>query len=270
MKIKVISLFFLLALVCLGYYFSTEIFNYSQKDEKLQHTYTPGEKSENHLTIAAGLTVEPYIFPEKDKGFEIDIIREILNSEGYRVNFLYQPLQRTKISFRQNCVDGVMTIKKHYPEIKGAFLSNFYIEYQNFAYSLGSKNLKINSIDDLADKRVIAFQQARLAFGRKFMLMTKNNRKYLEMANQKNQITMLFLNRTDVIILDDKIFKYYRKNIKNIPPDSRVKKHRLFPPSRFRMAFRKKSVRDAFNRGLKKLKRTGRYRAIINSYGDLL
>ncbi len=229
----------------------------------------PSQVFSDQLKLSVGLTVAPYVIKAKnsndqDSGFEVDIVREIFALAGYKVQFVHQPLERTKISFKQKLVDGVLTIKKHYPQVQGSFVSDEYITYHNFAVSLSSQNLKIDSIADL--KKVISFQQARYAFGKEFELMAGTNPGYKEIADQKNQIGMFFFKRTDVIVLDHRIFKYFRTRLNNIPTKQDVTFHKLFAPSAFRSAFREEKIRDVFNRGLKDLKSSGRYEEIIRTY----
>ncbi|MEH6344288.1 MAG: transporter substrate-binding domain-containing protein [Bermanella sp.] len=218
------------------------------------------------LTFSAGLKVEPYIIETQDAGFEVDIVREAFALEGYNVQFDYQPLLRTKYSFKIGHVDGVMTIKKHYPEVQGAFFSEQYITYHNFAISLRSNNYKINTASDLAGVAVAGFQQAKFALGQEFELMAKNNSSYREMAHQNGQISMLFSKHTDIIILDHLIFNYYRNRLTNHSSRQPVTLHDLFEPSVYRMAFKDDKIRDTFNMGLKKLKSLGHYNKIINRY----
>jgi len=222
------------------------------------------------IRIATGLTVEPYVIKDDDKGFEIDIVREIFVYKGYTVKFSYQPLKRSKISFMQGLVDGVMTIKKNYPEIKNSYISNDYITYQNFAISLRSNNFNINKISDLSNKNIIGFQQAKIALGTEFFQMCTKNPNYTELANQKSQVSMLFLKRTEVVIMDYKIFKYYISRIKTIAVNEPVVFHKLFKASHYAMAFREKHTNLEFNEGLRKLKKSGRYDLIINQYNESL
>ncbi len=226
------------------------------------------------IMLAAGLTVEPYIIETNDSGFEADIVREIFAIGGYNVQFVYQPLWRTKVSFKDGTVDGVMTVKANFPEVQNTFLSEEYITYHNFAVTLQSQNFKIDTIADLKDKRVEAFQQARFSLGKEFELMAEKNPKYSEIANQKRQIAKLFLKRIDAIVLDNRIFTYYCKQLKDspekmmrkIPFEEPVTFNNIFEPSSYRMAFKVEKMRDVFNSGLKKLQESGRYRQIIETY----
>ncbi|MHC4884212.1 MAG: substrate-binding periplasmic protein [Planctomycetota bacterium] len=223
------------------------------------------------VTLSVSIGVPPYVIkstvPGKpDSGFEIDIVRESLALHHLEAIFVHQPLRRSKISFKEKTVDAVMTIRGDYPEAKGAFLSDEHITYFNFAVSLASRNLTINATSDLKGKSIVGFQQASIAFGRDFKEMATNNPHYLEMANQQGQVGMLFLGRTDVIVLDRHIFKYMRARFPSQSKTQEIKIHNLFKPSSFRIAFWNKAARDSFNLGLRALKKSGRYHQIINSY----
>ena len=230
-----------------------------------------GGPAADTITLAVGLTVEPYVIkpeaPEDGRsGFEVDIVREALALKGYTAAFVFEPLQRTKSSFQQGRTDAVMTIKEDYPEIQGAFLSNEYIVYHNLAVTLESRNWAIDTIADLQDKSVIAYQQASIALGDAFGAMARKNPHYSEMADQEKQIAMFFLGRVDAIVLDIHIFKYYRRRLPNVPTERAVVFHELFDESRYRIAFKDAGARDAFNSGLKALRASGRYQEIIDSY----
>ena len=226
------------------------------------------------VKLAAGLLVEPYIIESTNSGFETDIVKEAFALEGYDVKFIYQPLLRSKISFATGLMDGVITIKSHYPEVRNAFVSDKYITYYNVAVTLSSRNIKIDSIADLKDKKVDAFQQANLSLGDEFAAMAKSNPDYYEMANQKGQVAKLFLRRNDSIVLDRRIFLYYLKALKDgeafseqgSPFNQPFTYHNIFESSDYRIAFKNEKLRDSFNSALQNLKNSGRYKKIIEAY----
>jgi len=58
------------------------------------------------VKLSVGLTVAPYVIKtqnlnEKESGFELDIVKESFALGGYKVEFIHQPLERTKISFKE-------------------------------------------------------------------------------------------------------------------------------------------------------------------------
>lgn len=250
---------------------STENTSRNATPKRSSHSKPTSRPEDGPITIAVGLTVEPYVFNDTDPknsqcGLEVDIVREIFGYAGHKVKFVLEPLKRTKTTFKQKLVDGVLDIKSHYPEIQGAFLSDEYITYHNIVVTLKSSNLKIEKLEDLSGLSVVGFQQARIAFCDKLTQIVDSNPKYHEMANQKGQIAMLFAKRTDAILLDRYIFRYHKSRLENVDTTQPVTYHQLFEPSHYRIAFRNKELCDTFNKGLKKIRESGRYQEIINSY----
>ena len=80
--------------------------------------------------------------------------------------------------------------------------------------------------------------------------MAKANPRYGEIADQSNQVKLLFLGRADAIVMDINIFKYFRRNIKDSDVGADVVISQIFPPTAYKVAFVDKDVRDRFNAGL--------------------
>ncbi|MBU2709656.1 substrate-binding periplasmic protein [Zooshikella harenae] len=218
------------------------------------------------LIMAVGLAIPPYIIKEGDKGMELDIVREILEKEGYTIHLVYLPLVRVVKHIADGTVDAAMTLNQK-AGLNNVFLSDSHITYQNAAISLAKHNYHIDSVDDLADKSIVAFQNATLYLGDAFAKMAVNNSRYSEKARQATQVTMLFDKRVDTVVMDINIFKYYRVvEKKYVDTSLPVTIHKIFPPSHYSVAFKSKTARDKFNRGLKALKRSGRYDEIIRQY----
>ncbi len=215
--------------------------------------------------MAVGLALPPYFTQKNDSGMELEIIRAALKIKGHTVNTVFLPFARVSYSMNSKKVDCASPMN----ESSGvnAFYSNSHIAYQNFAISLKSNNLKITSIGDLKDKSVLAFQNASKYLGKDFAAMSKSNPKYKEKANQITQNKLLFANRTQTIVGDINIFKFFNKKL----PDSfntsqKLVFHPLFPKTHYKVAFVEESVRDDFNEGLKKIKTSGLYDRIIAKY----
>jgi polar amino acid transport system substrate-binding protein len=210
--------------------------------------------------------VEPYIIQDQDTGFEADIVKASLAQEGYEVEFTYQPLHLAQQALSHNTIDGVLTIQSQYPEVKGTYLSNNYISYRNVGITVKSEQIDVKDIEDLGSYSVVGFQKSHLSLGDAYHKMTLHNENYNEILDQYQQVEQLFKHQTDVIIIDLKIFTYYRSRLKDPSDNQPVNLHKLFPESLYKAAFLKKEHRDAFNRGLKKIKKSGMYRSIIDSY----
>ncbi|KLN61302.1 hypothetical protein WH96_06525 [Kiloniella spongiae] len=222
--------------------------------------------SAKELKIAVGSSIPPYIIQSENRGIEYDILKETLELAGYRMKARYVPLARKLAEFRAGRMDGIMSTGLE--NLPGCY-TNSHITYRNYAITLKSNGLEINSIGDLKDKRVIAFQNASNYLGQNFKELAKNNGLYREIGDQNTQSKMLFTRRADVIIADKYIFQWFSRNLANTNgiENPEVTYHELFPPSHFRSVFAKQEVCDKFNVALKKIKKSGRYDEIVRSYG---
>ncbi len=234
------------------------------------------EKSPRELIIGISFSIPPYVITEENAGLELDILRQSFSIKGYTVLPSYLPLARTFMNFEEGSLDGVINVK---PGMVDGYYSDVVITFHNQAVTLKDKELAIDSFDDLTKKSVVAFQKATVILGREFASAVEYNSEYNEVADQSLQVKQLFRNRTDIIILERRIFKYFRRwlydRADTLRGDYIVKQkdllrpvvfHDIFPPSDYRFAFLSEQVRDDFNEGLRTIKNNGTYDLIINKY----
>jgi len=226
------------------------------------HSTVLGESKE--LTLAVGLTIPPYNIPKTNSGIELDIVREALKAKGYSIKPKYVPFARRNLELSNREVDGVLTINTD--SGIDAFYSDEHLLCQNVVVSLKENDFAIDNPRDLLDKSVAAFQDATVYLGQNFTDMAKKNKKYKEIANQNLQINLLYGHRVETIVLDKNIFYYLRQRNKRVDTAQPVTIHPIFKPTPFRVAFIDKKIRDAFNEGLRELRRTGRYNEIVKKY----
>ena len=214
------------------------------------------------ITLVAGLSLPPYIIQETNNGMEYDIIKESLAKKGHTLHMKYVPFVRVAVDYKK--YDGAVTINES-SGIKGNY-SDVVITYQNYAISLKKNGIKIDSVKDLKDKEVVAFQNATKYLGTEYAETVKNNSKYSEQGKQILQVKVLYSERADAIVSDINIFKFYKKKVTDIDTSSEVVFHEIFPGVDYKAIFNDASVRDEFNAGLNELKQSGRYEEIIKSY----
>ena len=166
------------------------------------------------LELITGLAKPPFILEDQQRGLQLDLIREAFASENLSVHFNAMPLGRNLTGFRRMNADGIITLPPSY-EHPALFMSKPYIIYQNVAVSLAEDNFTIDKISDLSDKSIIAFQNAKKFLGEDYEGAIAYSMDYREVPDQMKQIELLFLRRTEVIILDINIFKYFVKTQKN-------------------------------------------------------
>ncbi len=212
--------------------------------------------------------VFPYVMLDSDgklSGLEYEIIVAALAEKGYTTKIDTFPLSRVIQTIKQGDIQAAAPILPSHNT--GRYLSDVYIIYNNIALGLKSRNQKAQKISDLKGKRVVAFQRATIVLGPKFKTAMQNNPNYSETANQTLQIRMLFANRADFAIGEERILKYLifdpaTKVDSNIP----VTEFRVFPPTQYRVAFVSEKHKIDFNEGLAKIKAKGIYDKLITKY----
>lgn len=231
----------------------------------------PGIASAREVVVAIGLSIPPYVIAAEARGMEYDVVKEALALEGHVLKAEFLPLARMAKALKGGLVDAALT---QIPGMtSGTVLSEVYITYRNFAITLASHDLKVDSIDDLAGKSILAFQNAHRYLGEGFRRMAEANPRYREEANQQAQPMLLFHDRVDVVVADHNIFRWFasRPEVTAKADTSRpIRMHALFPPTEYRVAFRDPALRDDFNRGLAKLRAGGEYDRIVARYADLM
>jgi len=221
--------------------------------------------AQNQVTAVVGLTLPPYIMQGTDNGVDADIVRSALAAEHYTLKLEYVPFARVSVSMANKTADAAFPINEA-SGVTGVYYSDSHISYQNVVVALKSRGLTIRSPSDLAGLRVVAFGEAPNYLGPEFAAMAKANKNYYEIADQEAQVKMLFKDRTDAVVMDINIFKYFRQNIKDMDVSQDVTFYKIFPPTPYKVAFTSKEVRDKFNEGLKAIKASGKYAAIFATY----
>jgi polar amino acid transport system substrate-binding protein len=220
---------------------------------------------ELRVSVAQGLP--PYIIYEKNRGMELDIVRESLALKGHSIKTVYLPKKRVSTAFGKGKVDAALTVNES-SSIKTAHYSDSYITYQNVVIALAENNFTIDKVNDLDGYSVVGFQRATLFLGKEFASMAKRNSKYSERVDQSLQISLLFSKRTDLVVMDTNIYKYYKNLETIVDVNQPVTIFEIFPPSYYKVAFRDKTIKKDFNEGLRVLRSSGRYQEIIRSYTD--
>ena len=225
------------------------------------------------FTIASSPSVPPFIVQgengSEDTGIEIDIARAALNAAGHTVKFVNLPYTRALAYLKAKRVDASLTVTATGElDIGDAHRSDVHLIFDNVAITLEESNLEINSIDDLADKTVIAFNFAKEVLGEEFTKMANANPNYRQMLPNTKQIPpTLHAKRAQVAVIEEVIYKYHLNNeTYPIAVDAPIKIHRIFPRNPFTVAFKDKSARDDFNKGLAIIKENGTYDKIFEKY----
>lgn len=219
--------------------------------------------------IVFSYSTPPYVFTD-GSGIVMTIVKEALAYKGHTVTPIFVNIGRSIEMFKEGYVDGSSIIQTS--SGLEAFYSKPFMQYHNAAFALEKRKLALTSIDDLAHFHLIAFQNATKYLGETFEAMThKAGKNYTEVADQKQQVYRMVKGRTDVVVMDRHIFRYYYHVLlaeKKITAQERYTLYELFPPTQYQAAFKEKAMRDDFDAGVAHLKATGRYEAIYDEYSQ--
>ena len=227
--------------------------------------------SAEHIKVAFGNALAPWIMPETNSGIILDIIRESLEPVGYTIEPIYYPYARRVKSFKQGLVDATSDMNLNTitnENLEGFFSDNAYT-YENYAFSLHENAYQFKHLNDLAGLRLMSWQGAIAHLGDEYAKMASGNAFYKESHDQASQVKMLFLRRVDVIQLDEQIFNYYRVKVNqqgDISTNASVDRFPLFGKSPNGFLFRSKKIRNLFNQQLKRIKENGQYDKIFERY----
>lgn len=221
------------------------------------------------VKVVFSYSTPPYVF-EDGSGIVITITKEALAYKHHKLEPVFVNIGRAFEMFKYGYVDGSSIIKEN-SGLEANYSDNF-MQYHNAAFALASKHYKINKIDDLLNFNMIAFQNAHIYLGTEFGAISKKTTKsYSEVADQKQQVLMLLRGRTDVIVMDRHIFKFYKNELIHeglVDKGVQTELFELFEPTKYQCAFKDKQIRDDFNEGLRALQKSGRIDQIYNEYSN--
>ncbi len=239
-----------------------------------------GQLRAEQISIGISFSIPPWVIKETETGLELDILKEAFAVKGHSIKAHYLPLARAFESFDSGKVEAVINVKKG---MVNGFYSDLVVSFQNCAISLADNEFVINDINDLQDKRIVAFQRASTILGKDFKNMTLKNTRYREISDQSLQVKQLFKKRVDVVISEKNIFKYFHNQslleslngeavfgINASDLDLKVKYDCIFPPSHYHYAFTSEKIRDDFNYGLKTIRENGTYNKIFSNYAHTI
>lgn len=218
------------------------------------------------LKVVFSRTTPPFVFTD-DSGIVVDIVKESLKCKNHNVEPIFLNISRGAEMFKSGLVDANSLVQESVDE--KAFYSDFFVQYANVIFALKKSHLKLENLEDVKKYSALAFQGADEYLGKEFTPIAKSSTKYKEIADQKQQVHMLFEGRTQMAIMDENIFKYYRNLlIKEGKISAEVEVDRLyfFEPTKYQVAFKDKNIRDDFDFGLKEIKKNGTYEKIFEKY----
>jgi len=217
------------------------------------------------IEVAVGWTKPPYVIEKNNTGFEVELLRNIFKSMGHTFVPIYVPYGRSYYLLQIGKVDATMTLSSRL-DISPAVMSDPYINYHNVAVSLKGRGITIDRISELANYSLVGFQNASIFLGDEYKAASERSRFYVELPDQKKQVEMLLLGRTDVVVMDINIFNYLSREIIGSSHMGNVDVHRIFPVNAYRLGIYDPQLRDEFNKALVKYKNSPDYQKLVEQY----
>ncbi|WP_286270690.1 substrate-binding periplasmic protein [Thalassotalea hakodatensis] len=215
------------------------------------------------ISIAVNLGAPwAYYDPKKGiTGIDVKIIDRVFTELGYQTEFHLLAYNRLMGQFNHGKYDMASPAAFTF---KSGTLTDTYLPFEDVAISLTKQSLKINKIDDLIGKRVIAYQHAKSVLGNEFTHIVEQT-SYEEMGLREVQIKLLVNNRVDVVIGERRVLQFL---MNKLFPNENITIHQIFPVVNYGSVIRESELAKKFNQELRKLKKSGEYDEILKSWKD--
>lgn len=226
----------------------------------------PADPGPASVKIGLQSAIAPFVLPDHASGLFVDVLRAAFASQRIAAEFIYLPNAGLDEQFRQGVFD-VNTATTAQPTPDG-FMSRWPVSYfHNTAITLRGKIPVLSSVGELKKYRVTAFRNAREVLGPAYAAATNNHPHYREAVTMPSGA--LFLDRTDVIISQPDVFRYYLRQ--QLPQkrnaEAELAFHDVLGHGRFYwLRFRTEAQRAAFERGIAQLYASGEIDRILERY----
>lgn len=217
------------------------------------------------IDVVVGWDKPPYVIAESHSGFELELMRQILAELGHDMLPIYVPFGRTPRLINARGADIGLTMNARHP-VDNAILSRVYVVYQNVAITLQKRHLVISELNDLRRHSVAAFQTASHVLGKEYRDVVSQHPSYIEIPQQRRQVSLLLAGSIDVAVMDRNIFTHLR-NKQPAERQAEVDIHPVFGVSPYRAAIVEDELRRQFNQTLATFIDDGRYQALIDRFG---
>ncbi|WP_430460614.1 substrate-binding periplasmic protein [Thalassolituus sp. LLYu03] len=234
----------------------------------------PGFASATTLIAGCGNSIPPYVLPQNDRGMALDVLRHALATQGYQLDFSYDSNANNVKAFNAGKID-ITCISNSATSPDAYFSAQPLMVLHNMAISLAENGSGLASINDLSNYRVIGFNLAHKFLPAPYADAVSKSPEYKEEAEQIKQVEALFRGTTDVIVMDQTVFRYFLSKLRRSnPSDSSLRREyrysNLFQPTYYYASFHSAAIRDAFDDGLKILKDSGDYEKLMAGYDKML
>ncbi|BDU50607.1 substrate-binding periplasmic protein [Haliovirga abyssi] len=205
---------------------------------------------------------EPYYGNSlKNQGILSEIVREALKEEGYNCEIKFMPWKRVLALVKEGIYDAVLggyySVKREEDYLFTDKILDVTVSF--FSY----KNIKYNTLKDLKGYKIGVV--SGYFYTEEF---EKSNLKKIKVSMAKNLIKIYKAGIVDVIAVENRVFKYYMRGLKNNRYKNKIGE---LSTNSLHLLFTKKNkdsekmVKD-FNAGLKKIRKNGKFDEILKRF----
>ncbi|AWL12278.1 hypothetical protein HMF8227_01805 [Saliniradius amylolyticus] len=216
--------------------------------------------AESQPTLKIGLHYSaPWAYATEEgklTGIEYRIVQQALTDAGYRVDIEVYTHKRLVKKFRDKDLDFASPMAF---DIEGATYTERYLPFHDVAATHPDYHVHVNELKDLFGKKIVAYQGATDVLGQAFTAVT-DSAYYMEMADRKRQIDLLFNNRVEVVVGERYVLEYYANKYHG---KDKLVINDIFPQVSYPGAAWDPAVAEAFNRSMDKLRQSGELQRIF-------
>ncbi len=230
--------------------------------------FQPGYANILPVRIHITESIKPFALPESNSGLQSEIIRAAFATQAVQTEIVFLPGARAWGDYAHGDID-VITNAKPDSQLSIVLSSWPVLTFYNSAITLKSKSLKLRSVRDLGNLRVLAFQNASRFLGPEYADMAAANKNYGESSTVRAM--MLQEDRVDTIISQPDVFRFslitQAKMLNRVAELDAFEYHKIFPTSnKYWLGFRTESLRDQFERGIAAIYASGEIDKIFSRY----
>ena len=192
-------------------------------------------------------------------GIEYQLVSRIFQRAGYQPKYELHSYSRLLKQFADKKLDCASPVAVN---IDGASYTAPYLPFKDVALSLADKQLALTSLTQLATKRIVAYQQARQILGPEFNQVIAQA-SYVEMAERERQLELLFNDRVDVVIGEQRVLLYLAAQLS---PLQQLTVHELFAEQAYPAACWQPELTAIFNAGMQQMRQSGELQQILAQY----
>jgi polar amino acid transport system substrate-binding protein len=232
----------------------------------------PATAASKLLRIGFHPGMAPWVMADGNRGIAVEILRDLLAEEGYRLEVVQWPFARRLQAYRLGQLDGLYAVNNRQQQMEQLHgsISRSLHSFDNVAVSIAHRAVVLDEPQDLSRWRVLAWQGAAAILPANYDFMTAvAEGRYHEVVEQDVQLPNLFSGRTDVILGDRLIMQWNLARLQKANGRQelpRLALHGLLPPNEAGVLLRDSILRARLDSRISQLRHSSRYNQYFSRY----